>query len=73
MLQKKSLYFHIPFCIKRCSYCDFTTYAGMESWIPEYFQAIQKEVEPAGAAVDEGIKIAYNIFWRGNTINRSCK
>ncbi len=60
------MYFHIPFCSKRCSYCDFTTYSGMEKWIPQYFQAIQKEVELAGAAVDEGIKI-HTIFFGGGT------
>ncbi len=30
------LYLHIPFCEKKCSYCDFNTYAGLQ----EHFQAM---------------------------------
>jgi oxygen-independent coproporphyrinogen-3 oxidase len=66
MPENKSMYFHIPFCSKRCSYCDFTTYSGMEKWIPQYFQAIQKEVKLAGFALDEGIKV-HTIFFGGGT------
>lgn len=45
-----SLYFHIPFCVHRCGYCDFNTYAGLESLIPEYVSALCHEI---GWAIDE--------------------
>lgn len=44
-----SLYFHIPFCTHRCAYCDFNTYAGQESLIPAYVEALCREIEFVGA------------------------
>jgi oxygen-independent coproporphyrinogen-3 oxidase len=34
------IYIHIPFCSHICPYCDFTTYAGKESLIPRYVDAL---------------------------------
>ena len=43
-----SLYFHIPFCVHRCAYCDFNTYAGQEDLIPAYVDALREEIEFVG-------------------------
>lgn len=37
------LYIHIPFCISKCSYCDFVSYANCSDIIPSYLEALQKE------------------------------
>jgi oxygen-independent coproporphyrinogen III oxidase len=43
-----SLYIHVPFCVHRCAYCDFNTYAGQLDTIPRYVQAICREIEGFG-------------------------
>ncbi len=37
------IYVHIPFCISRCSYCDFNSYPGRESLFTPYLKAVMTE------------------------------
>jgi len=39
------LYLHIPYCRTRCAYCDFCTYAGMETSIEPYVTALCHELQ----------------------------
>jgi oxygen-independent coproporphyrinogen-3 oxidase len=59
---KTSLYFHIPFCSKRCGYCDFVTFAGFERLIPAYLTALNLQVEQVG----KGQKV-HTIYFGGGT------
>ena len=44
-MKPMGLYLHIPFCKARCYYCDFNTYAGMETYFEEYVQALIAEMQ----------------------------
>jgi oxygen-independent coproporphyrinogen III oxidase len=57
-----SLYFHIPFCRRRCGYCDFVTFAGFDRLIPQYVDALNKQVELMG----DGSPV-HTIFFGGGT------
>jgi oxygen-independent coproporphyrinogen-3 oxidase len=57
------LYIHIPFCERRCHYCDFNTYEGMEGLKESYTRAAIKDIQACAAAgmraVDGGLKAVY--------------
>lgn len=39
----RGLYIHIPFCVKKCEYCDFVSYTGKENSIDAYIDAVKAE------------------------------
>lgn len=43
-MEKLGMYVHIPFCKKKCYYCDFCAYQNLENWIEPYFKNLNKEI-----------------------------
>lgn len=39
-----SIYIHIPFCVKKCLYCDFPSFSGKEWEYEEYISVLEKEL-----------------------------
>lgn len=58
------LYVHMPFCIQKCFYCDFVSYAGKLSQIKPYIRAISIEA----AAISNEISCEFDtVFIGGGT------
>lgn len=45
MLKIYNTYIHIPFCERKCNYCDFTSLKGTDSQIERYVNYLLKEIE----------------------------
>jgi oxygen-independent coproporphyrinogen III oxidase len=44
MPNELSVYIHVPFCRRRCSYCSFVSYSGRETDIPAYVRSLVEEI-----------------------------
>ena len=69
-----AFYIHIPYCVKRCGYCDFNTYTPAELQLTEglaqisnsYIDLLVKEIEFARNQVGESAVVP-SIFFGGGT------
>lgn len=41
----EAVYIHIPFCKHICSYCDFCKVLHIDSFVEDYLEALQREIE----------------------------
>ena len=39
------IYIHIPFCKKKCNYCDFISFCNRDNLIDRYIKALKKEIQ----------------------------
>jgi len=59
----QGIYIHIPFCHRKCGYCDFNSYAGLDALVAPFVDALHREIEQspyAGAHFD-------TVFFGGGT------
>lgn len=47
------IYIHIPFCVKKCDYCDFLSFPAGEDKIKDYVKAVECEIELNKEAMEE--------------------
>ena len=65
-MDNTSLYVHVPFCRRRCGYCDFNTYAHQEHRISDYITALIGEAKQVCQSADQPIPI-HTMFFGGGT------
>lgn len=45
------LYIHIPFCVRKCNYCDFLSFPAGQAVIEQYVRALEEEIRRTGEEV----------------------
>ena len=58
MTRQIGLYLHIPFCARKCAYCDFASWAGREDLMTPYVEAVLSEMARRGRT-DAGVATLY--------------
>ena len=61
------MYIHVPFCVRRCLYCDFITYAGQQAWLPAYVEAAIKEIHWLGSSTGKTNEPDQTVYFGGGT------
>ena len=44
-MKELGIYIHIPFCKKKCDYCDFISYCDKSNLIEEYIEKLKEEIQ----------------------------
>ena len=65
MRRDLELYIHIPFCVKKCAYCDFLSGPASNQQIEEYVQALIEEIRYYKEFVKK-YEVS-TVFWGGGT------
>lgn len=61
------VYIHVPFCTKRCHYCDFNTVSGQENLINRYVESLVREMERRLSPLAEAGRRVRSVFFGGGT------
>jgi len=52
-MKKLGLYIHIPFCKRKCHYCDFISFSNKTDLIEQYINSLNKEIKKCRINKDE--------------------
>ena len=67
MKQKEmGIYIHIPFCARKCLYCDFISYENCEPIITQYIEALKEEIKSTASKVSQDYLVT-TIYIGGGT------
>jgi len=68
-MRELEIYLHIPFCVRKCRYCDFLSFPAGEETVRAYYRRLAEEVrafESTGAGED-GAEEVVSIYIGGGT------
>ena len=61
------LYIHIPFCVKKCNYCDFLSFAASDEDKDRYIAALSEEILKAGEIYQD------HFHWWGHAVHSDAR
>ena len=64
-MKKLGIYIHIPFCKRKCAYCDFVSFSNKQNLIDEYIEALKKEINKC--KLDREEYLVETIYFGGGT------
>jgi oxygen-independent coproporphyrinogen-3 oxidase len=64
-MRELSIYVHVPFCVKKCLYCDFLSFGGQDKSQNEYFKALATEISVSSKAYKD--YVVKSVFFGGGT------
>lgn len=59
------LYIHTPFCVRKCAYCDFLSFAGKEACMVRYGEALIRDVRNRGGILPQSGNVTVSSVYIG--------
>lgn len=59
------LYIHTPFCVRKCAYCDFLSFAGKEACMVRYGEALIRDVRNRGGILPQSGDVSLSSVYIG--------
>ena len=63
---KLGIYIHIPFCVRKCYYCDFLSFGGCNDKFDSYVNSLVEEIKTEGSRYNDNY-IVDSVFIGGGT------
>lgn len=64
-MKKLGIYIHIPFCVKKCDYCDFISFSNKNDFVDKYIETIKQEIN--NYKINKEEYIVSTIYFGGGT------
>ena len=68
--KRGGIYIHIPFCVRKCAYCDFLSAPADEKTQAEYVKALQTEIYQTAKLLSEN---PYTVRSEERRVGKECR
>lgn len=65
MIKPLELYIHIPFCVRKCQYCDFLSFQADERTQQDYVEALIRQIQASSASFQD--YMVTSVYFGGGT------